>query len=83
MLGLSSRVKVLLGNLFKIDISDADVVTIYLLQETNVKLIDKFVRELQPGTRIVSNTFTLPGFKLIDFDKELKVFVYTLEKDPA
>jgi cyclopropane fatty-acyl-phospholipid synthase-like methyltransferase len=80
-LGLSGKVRVLLGNFFKINISDADVVTIYLLQETNVKLIDKFMAELRPGTRIVSNTFTLPGFKLIDFDKELKVFVYTSEKD--
>jgi ubiquinone/menaquinone biosynthesis C-methylase UbiE len=82
-LGLSDRVKVLLGNFFKINISDADVVTIYLLQDTNVKLIDKFARELRPGTRIVSNTFTLPGFKLIDFDKKLQVFVYTPEKDSA
>ena len=79
LLGLSTRVKVLMGNFFKINISEADVVTIYLLQETNVRLIDKFARELRPGTRIVSNTFTLPGFKLINFDKKLKVFVYTVE----
>lgn len=75
-LGLSGRVDVLLGNFFKINISDADIVTIYLLPETNVKLINKFVSELQPGTRIVSNTFALPGFKMINQDERLKLYVY-------
>ena len=76
LLGLSNKVNVLLGNFFKIDISDADVVTIYLLQETNVKLIDKFIRELRPGTRIVSNTFTLPGLRIINYDEKSKIYVY-------
>lgn len=76
LLGLSGKVNVLLGNFFKIDISDADVVTIYLLQETNFNLIDKFIRELRPGTRIVSNTFTLPGLKIINHDEKLKIYVY-------
>ena len=44
LLGLSDKVNVLLGNFFKINIGDTDVVTIYLLQETNVKLINKFIR---------------------------------------
>ena len=76
LLGLSGKVDVLLGNFFNIDISDADVVTIYLLQETNVKLIDKFIRELDSGTRIVSNTFTLPGLKIINHDEKSKIYVY-------
>ena len=75
-LRLSDKVNVLLGNFFKIDISDADVVIIYLLQETNVKLIDKFMNELRPGTRIVSNTFTLPGLKIINYDEKSKIYVY-------
>ena len=77
-LGLSGRVDVLFGNFFKINISDADIVAIYLLPDTNVKLIDKFVRELQPGTRIVSNTFTLPGLKIINRDERLKIYVYII-----
>jgi predicted RNA methylase len=75
-LGLSNKVDVLFGNFFKINISDANIVTIYLLPDTNVKLIDKFVKELRPGTRIVSNTFTLPGFKMINQDEKLKIYVY-------
>lgn len=75
-LGLSNKVDVLFGNFFKINISDANIVTIYLLPDTNVKLIDKFVKELRPGTRIVSNTFALPGFKMINQDEKLKIYVY-------
>ena len=78
LLGLSNNVNVLLGNFFNIDISDADVVTIYLLQGTNVKLIDKFIRELRPGTRIVSNTFTLPGLKMVNYDEISKIYVYII-----
>ena len=78
LLGLSNNVNVLLGNFFNIDISDADVVTIYLLQGTNVKLIDKFIRELRPGTRIVSNTFTLPELKIINHDEKSKIYVYII-----
>ena len=77
-LRLSDKVNVKLGNFFKINISDADVVIIYLLQETNIKLIDKFIRELRPGTRIVSNTFTLPGLKIINYDEEYKIYVYII-----
>ncbi len=74
--GLTGKVNVLFGNFFNIDISQADVVTIYLLQDTNVKLIDKFIRELRPGSRIVSNTFTLPGLKIINQDEKSNIFVY-------
>jgi predicted RNA methylase len=77
-LGLSGKVNILHGNFFNIDISSADVVTIYLLQETNIKLTYKFISELRPGTRIVSNTFTLPGLRIISSDEKDKIYVYII-----
>lgn len=41
------------------DISEATVVTLYLLPSLNVKLRPKLMRELKPGTRIVSNSFSM------------------------
>lgn len=73
---LRDRVNVLLGNFFYKDLSDADVVTIYLLQDTNLKLIRKFTQELRPGTRIVTNTFTLPGLNIVRQNKEEQIYVY-------
>lgn len=57
--GVSDRVEFLQQDLFETDFSDATVVTLYLLPELNVKLRPKLLRELQPGTRIVSHAFDM------------------------
>jgi hypothetical protein len=44
---------------FEADIRDATVVTLYLLQRLNVKLRSTLLRDLQPGTRIVSHSFDM------------------------
>ncbi|MCD9028276.1 class I SAM-dependent methyltransferase [Luteimonas sp. BDR2-5] len=49
------------ADLFESDISEATVVTLYLLQSLNVKLRPKLLAELQPGTRIVSHAFDMAG----------------------
>lgn len=46
-------------DLFETDFSEASVVTLYLLPELNVKLRPKLLRELKPGTRIVSHAFDM------------------------
>ncbi|MCD9030361.1 class I SAM-dependent methyltransferase [Luteimonas sp. Y-2-2-4F] len=46
-------------DLFEADISEATVVTLYLLQSLNVKLRPKLLSELRPGTRIVSHAFDM------------------------
>jgi predicted RNA methylase len=56
---LSKRVTFLNQDLFTTSISDATVVTLYLLPSLNVKLIPKLNKELKPGTRIVSHAFDM------------------------
>lgn len=46
-------------DLFQSDISEATVVSLYLLQSLNVKLRPKLLAELKPGTRIVSHAFDM------------------------
>ena len=46
-------------NLFAADIGEATVVTLYLLQSLNERLRPKLVRELKPGTRVVSHVFNM------------------------
>ena len=79
-LKLQGDAKVILGNFFKNNLSQADVVTLYLLQETNVKLMKKLSEELKPGTRIVTKTFTLPGWQTIRQDEQAKIYVYEVRK---
>lgn len=46
-------------DLFESDFSEATVVTLYLLETLNEKLRPKLLRELKPGTRIVSHAFRM------------------------
>jgi SAM-dependent methyltransferase len=50
-------------DLFQTDIHDANVVMLFLLNSVNLKLRPKLLRELKPGTRIVSNTFDMGDWK--------------------
>jgi len=65
-LGLEDRVKVYHGNFFEYDLSDADVVTLYLLTSVNERLRPKLERELRPGTRVVSHDFEVPGWRPVE-----------------
>ena len=59
--GISKQVRFLNQDLFTTDISEATVVTLYLLPSLNVKLMPKLKAELKPGTRIVSHSFDMMG----------------------
>ena len=56
--GVSARAKFEQADLFETDFSKASVVTMFLLPDINLRLRPKIL-ELKPGTRIVSNTFTM------------------------
>jgi len=53
---------VLAGDLMRVDLSSADVVTIYLSASVNAKLAEKLRNELKPGARVVSLDYVLPGW---------------------
>ncbi|TAK80977.1 MAG: methyltransferase domain-containing protein [Betaproteobacteria bacterium] len=74
--GLADRVKFLKQDLFKTDLSQATVITMYLLPDTVNLLKDKFLKELRPGTRIVSHDYPLTGWipeKYLQMDLEDKI----------
>ncbi len=79
MLGLKDQVQVIRGDFFSKDFSDADVVFCYLLQDTNNKLQEKFVAELQPQARIVSKKFVFPDLALIASADEEEIYAYILD----
>lgn len=57
--GADDKVRFVEGDLFEADISEATVVTLYLLTRLNIKLRPKLMKELKPGTRIVSHAFDM------------------------
>ena len=64
--GVGDRVKFLNADLFTTDISEATVVTLYLLPSLNLKVLPKLNKELKPGTRIVSHAFDMGSSKPIE-----------------
>lgn len=60
--GVDDRVEFRQGDLFEADLSDATVVTLYLWPEMNNRLRPKLQRELDPGDRVVSNSFDIDGW---------------------
>jgi hypothetical protein len=61
--GVGDRVKFLQQDLFKTDLSEATVVTLYLLPDVNLRLRPKLLSELKPGTRIVSHNYDMGDWK--------------------
>jgi SAM-dependent methyltransferase len=57
--GVTKLVRFFEQNLFETKISDATVVMLYLWPEVNLKLRPKLLKELKPGTRIVSHSHTM------------------------
>ncbi len=57
--GVTDRVEFLQQDLFESDISEATVVTLYLLPELNLRLRPQLFEQLRPGTRIVSHDFDM------------------------
>ena len=68
--GVENLVRFEENDLFDADIHEATVVTLFLLNSVNVKLRPKLLKDLKPGTRVVSNTFGMGDWKP---DKELRV----------
>ena len=57
-----TQAELLEADLFEVDLSSADVITIYLSVSANTRLAPKLKAELKPGTRVVSLDYVLPGW---------------------
>jgi hypothetical protein len=60
--GVTDKATFIKADLFETDFSKATVITLFLLPDINLKLRPKIL-DLKPGTRIVSNTFTMGEWK--------------------
>jgi SAM-dependent methyltransferase len=68
-------VKIEKKNIFTVDLSQADVITLYLLPELNGRLIPQF-NKMKPGSRIVSHEYGMKdseGNELAKPDKEIDI----------
>src|SRR5579862_9020008 len=61
--GVEQLVRFEENDLFKANIREASVVTLFLLTSVNARLRPKLLQELRSGTRVVSNTFDMGDWK--------------------
>jgi ribosomal protein L11 methylase PrmA len=79
--GLRDRVQIIFGDFFSQDLSQADVVTCYLLQGTNDRLQSKLQRELKPEARVVSHAFVFSALTNTGSDSRADIYVYRVDKE--
>jgi hypothetical protein len=60
--GVSGKASFKRGDLFEADLSEASVITLYLMTDLNLKLRPKIL-QLKPGTRIVSHAFRMDDWE--------------------
>lgn len=61
--GMGGKARIVRGDVFESDFREATVVTLYLLPELNLRLLPKLLKDLKPGTRIVSHAFDMGSWK--------------------
>ena len=73
--GIADKVTFMAQDLFETDLSDATVVTMYLFPAINLKLRPLLLKQLKPGTRIVSH-----DFDMADWAPDATAKLYSKEK---
>ncbi|MFH1522191.1 MAG: hypothetical protein ABIE43_00020 [Patescibacteria group bacterium] len=76
-----SKIKLFKKNIFKVDLSKADLIYCYLNPKMMERLEEKFKKECRPGTRIISYAFAIPDFnatKTIRLENGSKIYFYNI-----
>ena len=76
--GQSQRIRLSYGNIFKKNIVDATVVTLFLYGPTNNRLKEKLKRELKPGTRVVSYIWRFDDWEYKEYLPEDRIYLYEI-----
>ena len=63
--GLDKTAKIVQGDIFDQDYSSADLITVYLLPESNKKVQPMLEKQLRKGTRIVAHDFAFPEWQTV------------------
>ncbi len=88
-LGLSDLASVIHGDLMDVNLSGADVVTLYLLRDSNDLLRPKLEKSLHPGARIISHDYEIRGWRPTAVEhmetskRDHKIYVYTVPESFA
>lgn len=69
------KAKIIRKNLWDIDLSQVDVLTLYFMQDKMGKLKEKIKKEMKPGSRVVSYAFTFPSWQFVDNNGKIHLYI--------
>lgn len=70
------NIKVLYGSFWSINLSDADVVFVFLLNKFMTKLDKKLTEELKPESKLISYVFMIPDKEIINQKESVYLYKY-------
>lgn len=81
------KIDIRFESMFRANLKKANVIFVYLMPKILPKIAEKIMKECKPGTRIISNTFKIPGLKLIKRVPKRRhyptIYVYEIQNKPA
>lgn len=80
--GQTSKVEIIKKSFYDIDLPRATVVYMYLVPRVIKKLKQKLLKELQPGTRVISYIYPIDYLSLLKKDEKQQLYMYTVAKSP-
>jgi ubiquinone/menaquinone biosynthesis C-methylase UbiE len=84
--GLTDKIRIIEGSALRVDLSPADVITMFFMTDSNERLRPALERQLRPGTRVVSYQFPVRGWKAHETvhvklgKSDYPIFVYEIGK---
>lgn len=74
-----SNIKISYKNIWNLDLSDADIVYFFLMEEVHPRLKQKFEKELKKGAKIISYAWPIKGWEasmISVVDNRPKIYLY-------
>jgi SAM-dependent methyltransferase len=85
--GLTGKVTFIESDVLDVDLSEASVILCYLNSSASAVLAAKFEKELRPGTKIVMEIFSIPGWKPVKSikynDSFFRFYLYTMPAEKS
>ncbi len=76
--GVSEKIRIYLGDFYKVDISSADVVFAYMTSAQVGRLRPIFEKQLKPGARVVTISFDMGIWEPQEVNREELIFLYRM-----
>ncbi len=77
--GLNKKIKIIKNNFHSVNLSDASIVFVYLVPKALARLKRKLLKELKPGTLLVSFRYKI-NLPLVAYDKINDIYLYEISK---